>query len=364
MILRTVVRGLSSLQSRSFAFLASLSGLTLLLAMPAAAHVKWFVDYDVYKPPTPIGEVLDGLFVKLFLASVAGIYLFFVADRWLYKKGYFVAFDERLRKLDGLGGYIMRGSAGLFFFLLWVWYLVYGITFYITPELRTTALWVPWAHLALSLLLISKRTTPLAGVGVFVLFGAAIHDYGIFHMLDYEIFIGIGFFLIAANLGGQKWLRAAFIVLFACTGLTLIWASVEKFGYADWTFPLLEKNPDMTMGMSARTFMTLSGFVEFNVTFALLGAVSIVGRFVSLGAMSIFVLAVFKFGTVDALGHLMIVAILVVLIVRGPTDARNMLHLSTKSVWTEAYFMTGLYFLAFGMIFILYYTLHYLLFGV
>jgi hypothetical protein len=66
---------------------------------------------------------------------------------------------------------------------------------------------------------------------------------------------------------------------------------------------------------------------------------------------------------VDAVGHLMIVAILFVLIVRGPTDARNMLVLPDKSVFTEAYFMTGLYFLAFVMIFILYYGLHYLIFG-
>lgn len=48
---------------------------------------------------------------------------------------------------------------------------------------------------------------------------------------------------------------------------------------------------------------------------------------------------------------------------RGPTDARYMLVLPDKSLFTEAYFMTGLYFLAFVMIFILYYGIHYLAFG-
>ena len=80
--------------------------------------------------------------------------------------------------------------------------------------------------------------------------------------------------------------------------------------------------------------------------------------------MSIFVLAVLQFGVVDAIGHLMIVAILFVLIVRGPTSARDMLVLPDKSLFTEAYFMTGLYFLAFVMIFILYYGIHYLSYGV
>jgi uncharacterized membrane protein len=69
-------------------------------------------------------------------------------------------------------------------------------------------------------------------------------------------------------------------------------------------------------------------------------------------------LAIFKFGLLDAIGHLMIIAILFVLFARGPTRAREMLVLREKSVWTETYFMTGLYFLAFAMIFIAYYGLH------
>ena len=118
------------------------------------------------------------------------------------------------------------------------------------------------------------------------------------------------------------------------------------------------------MGLQPATFMMVSGFVEFSLTFVLLGAVSVVGRMISMGMMMIFILAVFKFGMVDAIGHLMIVAILFILVVRGPTDARNMLVLSDKNVWTEAYFMTGLYFLAFVMIFILYYGFHFLFYGV
>jgi hypothetical protein len=119
----------------------------------------------------------------------------------------------------------------------------------------------------------------------------------------------------------------------------------------------------MLMGMTPPMFMKVSGFVEMFITFILLGAASVVGRLVAFGFMAVFVLAVFEFGVVDAVGHLMIVAILWVLIVHGPTDARNMLVLPGKSLFTEAYFMTGLYFLAFGMIFILYYGIHYLSYG-
>ena len=126
----------------------------------------------------------------------------------------------------------------------------------------------------------------------------------------------------------------------------------------------LEHNPNMLMGLQPDSYMMLAGFIEFNMAFILLGAASVVGRLVALGLQSVFVLAVFTFGLLDAIGHLMIVAILVVLLVRGPTEARNMLVLRDKTIWTESYFMTGLYFLAFVMIFILYYGLHYRYYGV
>ena len=109
----------------------------LLSSSAAEAHVKWFVDHDVSTPPMPIGEVLTGTFVKMFLVAVACTYLFFLADRYIHEKGYLVKFDESLKRFDGFATYVMRISAGIFFLSLWVWYLYHGSTFYITPELKT-----------------------------------------------------------------------------------------------------------------------------------------------------------------------------------------------------------------------------------
>ncbi len=198
---------------------------------------------------------------------------------------------------------------------------------------------------------------------LFVLWLAATLNYGIFHTLDYPIFLGIGYYLAVSTAKSHGWLKSGLVVLFATTGLTLLWAAVEKFAYPGWTVEVLQDRPGMLMGLTPEMFMKVSGMVEMSMIFILLGAASVVGRLVALGLMSVFVLAVFEFGFVDAVGHLMIVAILWVLIVRGPTDARNMLVLPSKSVFTEAYFMTGLYFLAAGMIFILYYGIHYLSYG-
>ena len=330
----------------------------------AHAHVKWFFNYDVVKPPLPIGEVLDGAFVKLFLVSVAATYVFFLLDREIYRKGYLVEFDQRLKRFDNVAMYIMRTAAGVFSLTLFLWWaLGIGQSFFLTPELKTTARYVPWTHLIMALCVLSRRTTPITGLGFLFLFVAAGFDYGIFHILDYVIFLGIGYYLATSSAQSKGWLKSGLVVLFACTGLTLIWAAVEKFAYPSWTVSVLRGKPEMLMGMTPEMFMKVSGFTEMFITFILLGAASVVGRLVALGFMAVFVLAVFEFGWVDAVGHLMIVAILWVLIVRGPTDARDMLVLRAKTVFTEAYFMTGLYFLAFGMIFILYYGIHYLSYG-
>ena len=333
-------------------------------ALSTEAHVKWFFDYDVTKPPTPIGEVLDGTFIKLFLFSALACYVFFLIDRFIFEDGIFEDFDRNLKRLDNAAQFIMRTAAGIFFLCLFGWWaLGYGESFYLTPELNTASPFVPWVHLAIALFVVFRYTVFAAGLGVFGLYVAAGRDYGLFHVLDYLIFLGIAYFLLVGSSSSKRLLKSGFVVLFACTGLTLIWAAVEKFAYAHWTMSVLETRPHMLMGMSPPVFMKVSGFVEFFVTFILLGAVSVVGRLVALALMSVFVLAVFEFGMVDALGHLMIVAILWVLVVRGPTDARYMLVLPDKSLFTEAYFMTGLYFLAFVMIFILYYGIHYLTFG-
>ncbi len=349
---------------RSLLRAGSAGVLILLNVVSADAHVKWFFDYDVTKPPTPIGDVLDGTFVKLFLLSALACYVFFLVDRYIYEDGLFEDFDRGLKRLDNAAEFIMRTAAGIFFLCLFGWWAFgYGESFYLTPELKTSSSYVPWVHLAIAVCVLSRRTVFASGLGVFGLYVAAGLDYGLFHILDYLIFLGIAYFLLVVGSSSKRVLKSGFVVLFACTGLTLIWAAVEKFAYAHWTISVLEERPHMLMGLTPPVFMKVSGFVEFFVTFILLGAVSVVGRLIALCLMSVFVLAVFEFGMVDAIGHLMIVAILWVLVVRGPTDARNMLVLPDKSLFTEAYFMTGLYFLAFVMVFILYYGIHHLTFG-
>jgi hypothetical protein len=331
---------------------------TLMFAGDALAHVKWFAPYDLTIPPRPIGEVLTPAFIYMFLLSTACIYAFYWIDRFLYRR-HFLA--EKLGALvisQDAAYLIMRIATSLLFVSLFCFALVHS-SFFLTPELLTDSAIIKWIHLALAAALWFQPTVPIAGAGIFLLYGLAIGEYGIFHMLDYLIFPGMGVYFLLANCKGPGWVQSRYVTLYATTGLTLLWGSIEKWAYPGWTYPLLDADPSLLMGMAPEFYMILAGFVEFNIVFILLSSASVFSRFIALGLNAIFILAIFKFGMIDAIGHLVIMAVLVIMTARGPTSARYFLVLSDKSLWTEAYFMTGLYMLALNVLFISYYGLYF-----
>ena len=324
------------------------------------AHVKWFAPYDLSVPPRPIGEVVTPAFIYMFLLSTACIYAFYWIDRFLYRRRFLSETLGKLSISQDAAYLIMRIATSFLFLSLFIFALT-NQTFFLTPELLTDNPGVKWIHLALAVAVWFRLTVPLAGAGIFLLYGLAIAKYGMFHMLDYLIFPGMGVYFILANFKGPSWVQSRYVTLYATTGLTLLWGSIEKWGYPSWTYPLLNNDPALLLGISPEFYMILAGFVEFNVVFILLSSASIFSRFIALGLNALFLLAIFKFGMIDAVGHLVIMAVLVIMTARGPTSARYFLVLSDKSLWTEAYFMTGLYMLALNVIFISYYGLYFLL---
>ena len=329
----------------------------------ASAHIKWFEPYDLAEAPRAPSDLLNATFIWLFIASGVLIFIFFLVDRFAYRKKIFSTLHEQLKLFDNLGVGIMRAAGGVFFLSVAAYGYHTGMHFYLTPELVTDAAWVPWVQILTGLAALTLATTPLMLLGIFVLFGAALADYGLYHLLDYIVFLAIGYFYFAVTRTSPRVVKSGFVTLYAVTGINFMWLAIEKFAYPQWTYSLLEKHPDLLMGMDQHTFMIVAGFTEAMIIFTLLGAASVVTRLIAFFFQLLFVLAIFKFGIVDAIGHLMIIAILFVLVVRGPTDAREVLALNEKSLQMEAYFMTGLYYFAFVNAFLLYYGLHHLLIG-
>jgi hypothetical protein len=324
----------------------------------AQAHVKWFSPYDLTQPPVFIGDIITREYLYFYVGSAFFIYAFFLFDRWAYHRKLYYDVLTQFTITEQHALIILRVSVALFFFSVAA-YGWYDQPFLLTPELKTDISLVPYAQIAIGLFAFHRKTLPLIGLGIILLYIVATSFYGIFHTLDYLIFIGVAYFFLVSYKPSPGWIKSRYVVMFAATGLTLLWASVEKWGYPAWTYPLLEREPGMLMGMTPYNYMVLAGFVEFNITFILLSSASVLSRAIALGLMLVFILAIWQFGVIDAIGHAVIIAILFILVVRGPTSARELLVLPGKSTWTEAYFMTGLWFLAFNVIFLLYYGIYY-----
>jgi hypothetical protein len=326
----------------------------LLLSRPAEAHVKWFAPYDLNEPPVPIGDVLTAQFVYFFLASVVVVYVFFCGDRYLLHRKFW---QDIIRNELGEGRAfaIMRGGAFVFFAAVSS-YGFAGQAFLLTPELKTPDRWVPWVQLLMALCALHRTTVPVIGIGIVGLYVVAINHFGIFHLLDYAILLGVAYYFFTAWTPGPTWLASRYFILYSATALTLLWASIEKWGYASWTYPLLASKPELLMGMDRSTYMVLAGYVEFVLSFLLLGSASVLSRVVALGLCATFVLAIWEFGLVDAVGHLLIIAILLLMVVYGFKG--RMLVLDDKSILAEAHFMTALYVFTLVLVFVAYYGLY------
>jgi hypothetical protein len=298
-------------------------------AVPASAHVKWFNSaIKVSETPAPLANVFTPVWAALLAAFLFAGILALIFDRTIGTR-HTLRINNALPRLNP--DEMLRVGLGAFFLCLWV---RGGIL--LTPELTTTQAWVPWFELSLALATLSWRTTWIASAGTFVLYGLAMHTYGLFHLLDYPIFLGIAVYLAIHSLRPAWLLPYAGSILVVTVSATLMWASMEKWAYPDWLRPILHTHPEMTFGMDHDLYMTVSGFVEF-----FLAAFLLVGRFfgrvAAVGLIVLFVGAIPVFGKVDAIGHLMIVLALIAIILQGEQHATR--HLSFS--WMRHSFGTG-----------------------
>jgi hypothetical protein len=227
---------------------------------------------------------------------------------------------------------IVRVTMGVW--LTWLWALPTPV--FLTPELVAPTPTVQWLQLLLSLFCFSRRTTWITGMGLLALYAAAARHYGLFHLADYPLFLGIAAYLIgiSAQRARNPCLRRVahyrHSILVIAMAATLCWASIEKWAYPSWTMPILTERSYLALGLEPATFMALAGWVEFGLAILLV----IGGRFSSrLAALALFIMftaAVLEFGKVDLVGHLPIIASLVLVVTRGNGDVGNVAGFSRR----------------------------------
>ena len=101
-----------------------------------------------------------------------------------------------------------------------------------------------------------------------------------------------------------------------------MWASIEKWAYPEWSYPLFIGASGNVLGFTPEFFMRAAGAVEFALAFALIWT-PLVRRVAAVMLAAMFISAVFEFGKIDLIGHtLIVVALFGILADDGGKQAR------------------------------------------
>lgn len=288
-------------------FVLTIGLLTIVCPSGALAHVKWFSTFNVASEPRPLALVLSSSFGLLFLVSLVAFWGACLIERTAIGAALIDTLDRLTAELRPRTEVLLRACGSGFFVALFVLGNVI-----LTPELKTALPFIPWLQLAIAIGLFWRRTMILSGCGIVALYAIGVANYGPFHLMDYPIFLGLAAYFILSGLGVERTvlgLRPVDVARWGA-GITLMWASVEKWAYPQWTYPLLIQHPDLTIGWEPSLYMTAAGVIEFGLAFGLIWT-PMVRRLSAAVLMVMFISAVFEFGKVDAIGHSMIIAILI-----------------------------------------------------
>lgn len=325
----------------------------------ADAHVKWFSAYNTSEEPLSLETIfqIDGFWPVMFISAAFIYFMVYVDAKTQLLNRYINVY--RYQKIKGLPDdfFYRTLMLTLVVFISCIW-AIGGII--LTPELEHNSNFVSAIQVLMLASLMIKPTAKYAGYGIFVLWVYAVSKYGLFHLADYMIFLGIAFFMVkGADNTQNKVMSIAFLVLYIEISWTLQWASVEKWVYPNWSYPLLEAKPYLTMGFTKEIFMVMAGFVEFALAFLLI-VLTGAGFVVTCVALaSVFVLAIIDFGKVDAIGHLAIIVCLLLMAIKGPSGINLWFEKISANPATRATKVTALYFVSLMFFVAIYYGVQY-----
>ena len=331
-------------------------GLPVLLSIPcllglasaASAHVKWFCAFDVAGQPVGLANVLCLDFEELTALTIFVLVAAGIIERTPLGTAMVRSIVSFMTPVRWNSDILIRAVAGFFFVNLWS---LGGII--ITPELKTTSQLIPLLQLGIAACLLWRQTLVLSAAGIVTLYAIALHDYGLFHLMDYPIFLGLAAYLALTGLDMKPFdLRPIDVARWAAA-VTLMWASIEKWAYPEWTAPMFVNHPRVAMGFSPDFFMRAAGAVEFGLSFALIWT-PLVRRAGALILAGMFLAAVLEFGKIDAIGHSCIIALVLAIAADDRIDPVPV----RQVVWTPVGYAASLAIVLLG-----YYELHSALFG-
>jgi len=288
----------------------ALTAILVLQSKLAWAHVKWFSDFSFADKPKTLAEVMDATFWGLMALSIFCIGLLAVLDfkftnlRWTQK------LTTWLEKHKNYSTTVMRAAAAAVLLLSFQ----SGALF--VPELSSGSEALGWIQFTLALLLLFNRTVIISGFGILALYVYGITQFGWFHMLDYVVFAGVGYYLIVTSLQDKKIKGTGLITLYVTVGFSLSWVAIEKLLYPQWGLYVLEQNPQLALGLDMKFFLTAAAFIEISLGYLLI--ICLLQRPLALVVTLTFFLTTLVFGKTEVIGHTILHAALIVFLIEGP----------------------------------------------
>lgn len=284
------------------------AGLLLCLPLPAHAHMKWFIYPDFSEAPLSPGDLAaDPLMWVMTVGIVLAMALAAWAERLRAVQPVFVTLDgirnRYITRLDDA----LRTCVAIHFVMMWS---VGGII--LTPELRTDLHWLAWPQMIAALAVVFRRTAWIGGLAILSLYWIAGREYSWFHALDYPVFVGLAAYLILVSSNREAWLLWRWVPLRWGSGLTMLWGAAEKWLYPHRVVEALNQQKQIMMGLDPTFVGSLTAAVEFGLGLALLLPLAS-RRLAALVLSVIFMLAIIPFGRIDAIGHFILIAILLAL---------------------------------------------------
>jgi hypothetical protein len=278
----------------------------IAMATTAAAHVKWFTLCNLSDNPLPVQAVFTNTFFVFLALFLAVFYVACKAEQTTLGAILSGFLSRWTGSLHGRADDLLRATVAISFALLWA-----DGGLILTPELKASSTWLSAIQLLIPAYLFWRATLPAAGAGIIVLYGYGAATYGLFHMLDYPVFLGLGVFFALSVAQNPKLLAFRSHFLRWTVALSLLWPAMEKFVYPAWVAPIAITHPELTLGFDVATVVTAAGVVEFGLAFALFWT-PLVRRLAALALILLLTAATFDFGKVDGIGHMMIIIILLV----------------------------------------------------
>lgn len=330
----------------------------------ASAHVKWFCSsVDVTRPPVPMGQVLTPLFGGVCCGFLLLVFVGFLVDGGVARRWPLLASSGRTHA--DTEERLVRLAAGSYFLLLWdkgavvLWERGGAI---LTPELMASLGWIGALQFAIALAVAWRRGCLLAALGICVLYGYGIAQFGVFHMTDYVFFPGIACYLALTAVGTPGALRLRVPLLAGGLAFGLMWTSVEKWVYPQWTLDVVAVHPDLAFGLPRQFVVVVAGFVEFTLAFYVMTGRGLV-RFGAAAYAAIFIAAIPEFGHLDAVGHIPVVGILAVVCLRGASPLQRLLGVIERRPAANALAISAMYLASLTAFFGMYYGLQWIEYG-